>query len=85
MFGPKGLHGELEAGMLRHFLQGTLGYVGLTVVKPFAAFHVPYLDELARREVLASLAAHVDDFDALPLLEQPDLSRFDDRFAPREA
>lgn len=84
MFGPKALHGELEGGMLRHFLQGTLGYVGLSVVRPFAAFHVPYLDESARREVLASLATQVDGFDALPLLEQPVLSRFDGDFAPLE-
>ena len=28
MFGAQGTHGELAGGMLRHLLQGTLGYVG---------------------------------------------------------
>ncbi len=32
LFGQEGIHGELEYGMLCHFRQGSLGYVGLDVL-----------------------------------------------------
>jgi putative NADPH-quinone reductase len=47
MFGPQSIHGELETGMLRHFFQGTLGYVGLAMHQPFVAYHVPSVDDIA--------------------------------------
>lgn len=83
MFGPGSLHGELEQGMLRHFLQGTLGYVGLAVHRPFAAYHVPYLDDAARRGLLDELEACVLALEERPLLAMPDLAAFDDRLEPR--
>ncbi|MBR0754332.1 NAD(P)H-dependent oxidoreductase [Bradyrhizobium jicamae] len=50
MFGSDAIHGELETGMMRHFFQGTLGYVGLSVHQPFVAYHVPYVtDRTGRR------------------------------------
>jgi NAD(P)H dehydrogenase (quinone) len=82
MFGPGSLHGDLEFGMLRHFLQGALGYVGLDVLEPFAAYHVPYIDEEARRGVLESFRAHLGQLDTLPLLPMPKLEQFDATFAP---
>ncbi|MGB0695339.1 MAG: NAD(P)H-dependent oxidoreductase [Rhodospirillaceae bacterium] len=41
MFGPDAIHGDLALGMMRHFFQGSLGYVGLDVLEPFIAYHVP--------------------------------------------
>ncbi|HIC81974.1 MAG TPA: flavodoxin family protein [Kiloniellaceae bacterium] len=83
MFGPGAIHGELEGGMMRHFFQGTLGYVGLAVHRPFVAYHVPYLDEATRGGILEDLAACVDTLDARPFLPMPDLADYDDRLAPR--
>lgn len=85
MFGPGAIHGELETGMMRHFFQGTLGYVGLAVHRPFIAYHVPYVDDAARRGTLDELCACVRDLDDRPLLPMPDLHAYDDTFAPKGA
>jgi NAD(P)H dehydrogenase (quinone) len=82
MFGSGSLHGDLEFGMLRHFLQGALGYVGLDVLEPFTAYHVPYVDEAARRDLLDRFRAHVAGLDTLPVLPMPKLEQFDATFAP---
>lgn len=84
MFGERGIHGELVRGMMRHLFQGTLGYVGTTVLDPFVAYNVPYIAEEARGEQLAALreiAAAIDDRAVLPV---PRLEDFDDRLAPIE-
>lgn len=83
MFGPGALHGELETGMLRHFFQGTLGYVGLSVHRPFAAYHVPYISDEARRGLLDELRAHVRGLDDVPFMPMPDLEAYDEVFAPK--
>jgi len=83
MFGPTAIHGQLVTGMMRHFFQGTLGYVGLAVHAPFVAYHVPYVDDAARRAMLADLAHYVHTLDRQPVLAMPDLADFDDTFAPR--
>jgi NAD(P)H dehydrogenase (quinone) len=85
MFGPEGIHGPLETGMLRHFLVGTLGYVGLTVVEPFAAYNVPYISAEARQALLCELSRRIERFNSLPLISVPNLEAFDDRLAPRRA
>jgi NAD(P)H dehydrogenase (quinone) len=82
MFGPDAIFGELESGMLRHFLHGSLGYVGLTVHKPFFAHRVPYVDAAERTSMLALLAEYVRTLEQQPLIEMPDLSRFDERMIP---
>lgn len=82
MFGEGAIHGELEQGMLRHFLQGTLGYVGLDVIEPFAAYHTPYIDADARSRLLADLRGHVERRDELQVMQVPRLDRFDETFAP---
>lgn len=82
MFGPDAIHGELT-GMLRHLLQGTLGYVGYDVLDPFFAYHVPYTSDGERQEILAALRtklAHLEDCAALPM---PSLLDFDERFGRR--
>jgi NAD(P)H dehydrogenase (quinone) len=83
MFGPGGIHGELETGMLRHFFQGTLGYVGLAVHRPFTAYHVPYIDASARAALLAELAQAVRELDRRAYLPMPDMADFDELLAPR--
>jgi NAD(P)H dehydrogenase (quinone) len=85
MFGDGAIHGPLADGMLRHLLQGSLGYVGYEVLEPFFACHVPYLPEEERRAILDRLRAHVAQVDALPSLRMPDLAAFDDTFRPKAA
>jgi NAD(P)H dehydrogenase (quinone) len=82
MFGPGSLHGELATGMLRHFFQGSLGYVGLAVHEPFVAWHTPYVTDDERRATLDRLAAAVAGVDDRPTLRMPDLGAFDATFAP---
>ncbi len=84
MFGPDALHGALPMGMLRHLMQGTLGYVGYSVLEPFIAYHVPYVSDEARREMLSSLDAVVANLDDRPLLPMPSLERFDEQFRPMD-
>lgn len=83
MFGPGAIHGELETGLMRHFFQGTLGYVGLAVHRPFVAYHVPYVDDAARRTMLDDLRACVRDLEHRPVLQMPDLDAYDTAFAPK--
>jgi NAD(P)H dehydrogenase (quinone) len=84
MFGAGAIHGELEDGLMRHFFQGTLGYVGLAVHHPFVAYHAPYVDRAGRSLMLDELKAYVSAIDAQPLLPMPRLEEFDETFAPRE-
>ena len=83
MFGDGGLHGELVTGMMRHLFQGTLGYVGTTVLEPFVAYHVPYVGDPARRALLDDLRGLVADIDRRTALPVPDLALFDETLAPR--
>lgn len=85
MFGSGSIHGELEQGMMRHFLQGTLGYVGLAVHEPFVAYHVPYVDQKARGALLNELRTTVVEIDKRPLMAMPNLRAFDETFARRPA
>ena len=85
MFGPNAIHGELETGMLRPLLQGTLGYVGFAVHRPFVAYHVPYLGEAERRALLDELRHAVATLDARPFLPMPDPARFGPTLEPLAA
>ncbi|WP_045458156.1 NAD(P)H-dependent oxidoreductase [Caballeronia cordobensis] len=80
MFGPKGIHGELASGMLRHLLQGTLGYVGYDVVEPFFAWHVPYCSEAERADTLARWCGFVERLETQPRIAMPLLEDYDDVF-----
>lgn len=82
MFGADSLHGDLEAGMLKHFLQGTLGYVGLEVLQPFVAYHTPYLTDAQRAGILEDLALHARNLDKVDSLAMPRLDAFDREFRP---
>lgn len=56
MFGTQGIHGPLD-GMLKHLLQGTLAYAGLQVLPPFIGWHVPYVSDEARQQILGNYSA----------------------------
>ena len=83
MFGPRAIHGPLE-DMLRPLLRGTLYYVGMQVLPPFAAYHVPYVDDAERRRILESYRAYLRRLDRLEPLAFPRLEQFDDRLYPRD-
>lgn len=82
MFGPGSVHGELT-GMLRHLLQGTLGYVGFSVLAPFFAYHAPYIDAEARAGILESLQEELQALEGRPSLRMPSLRDFDETLRPR--
>jgi NAD(P)H dehydrogenase (quinone) len=75
MFGTDGIHGPIH-DMLRHFLRGTLAYSGMDVLEPFFAWHVPYISEEARVEMMDSYAQHLSLIDTLPVLDAPSMSDF---------
>lgn len=81
MFGPQALHGDLN-GMLRHVLQGSLGYVGFDVLEPFYAHHVPYLPEAERAAILDRWRATLGALESRPRLPMPSLDHYDDTFRP---
>lgn len=85
MFGPGSIHGELGMGMLRHILQGSLGYVGYGVIEPFIAYHVPYVTEEARGGMLVSLRQALQTIDTRPMVSLPTLSDFDEQFRPMKS
>jgi NAD(P)H dehydrogenase (quinone) len=87
MFGPGAIHGPLagEGGMLRHLLQGSLGYVGMEVLEPFFAYHVPYVSDPERAAMLARWRAELAALESRPALPMPDLDRYDEVLRRREA
>jgi NAD(P)H dehydrogenase (quinone) len=84
MFGPGSIHGDLK-DMLKHLLQGTLGYVGYSVHEPFFAYHVPYVENTERTGMLMKLFHAVENIDSRPVLPMPSLDDFDDQFRPKVA
>jgi len=83
MFGPEGIHGPLE-DMLRPVLRGTLGYTGMRMLPPFAAWHVPYVGEAERRAMLADFRAYLERLDDLEPLPMPRLDAYNDAMRPRQ-
>ncbi len=75
------IHGRLT-DMLKPLLQGTLAYTGMTVLPPYAAYHVPYVDDAVRAGYLADYAARLADLDALAPLSFPSLDDFDEQMRP---
>lgn len=84
MFGPGAVHGELDA-LLQPIQRGMLGYVGLSVLPPFAAFHVPYISTEARQAYLDQYREHLLTLDQRPPLELPSLDDYDERLRPKSA
>ncbi|QVM93760.1 NAD(P)H-dependent oxidoreductase [Pseudomonas entomophila] len=82
MFGPDAVHGELDT-LLRPIQRGVLGYVGLSVLPPFVAFHVPYISEEARLQYLAQYRQHLLTLDERAPLVFPSLDDFDANLRPK--
>jgi NAD(P)H dehydrogenase (quinone) len=81
MFGEGAIHGPLE-DMLRPLLRGTLAYVGLDVLPPFVAWHVPYISQQAREAFLTGYQQRLTHLADDQPLQFPRLSQFDDALYP---
>jgi NAD(P)H dehydrogenase (quinone) len=82
MFGPGAVHGPLD-DMLRPLLRGTLHYTGMDVLPPFVAWHVPYVDDAARRGYLERLDGWIGELERSEPLRFPGLDGFNERMRPR--
>lgn len=76
------IHGRLT-DMLKPLLQGTLAYTGMTVLPPFAAWHVPYVDDATRAGYLETYTERLGALDSLTPLTFPSLDDFDDAMRPK--
>lgn len=81
MFGEGAIHGPLE-DMLRPLLRGTLAYVGLQVLEPFVAWHVPYISHEAREDFLRAYQQRLEGLEQEQPLAFPRLDQFDERLYP---
>ena len=75
------VHGDLH-DMLLPLQRGTLAYTGLSVLPPFAAYHVPYVSAGTREAILEQYRDYLDSLDELQPLSFPTLSRFDRHLHP---
>lgn len=81
MFGEGAIHGPLE-DMLRPLLRGTLAYVGLEVLPPFVAWHVPYISAEARAQFRVGYHERLENLEQDSPLVFPRLSQFDEALYP---
>jgi len=81
MFAERGIHGPVE-GMLKPLLQGSLAYAGLDVLPPFVAWHVPYITDEARSQILEDLKHRLAHLQEDQPLTFPSLENFDERLNP---
>jgi NAD(P)H dehydrogenase (quinone) len=79
MLSEGGIHGDFN-DILMPLLQGSLGYVGMEVLEPFHAFHVPYISAEARVESLDKWRSELSNLDERKSMDMPDLSKFDEYF-----
>lgn len=75
------VHGDWEP-MLRPLQRGTLAYVGMRVLPPFAACHVPYIDPPARAAILERYRDYLQRLDQVEPLAFPSLADFDRQLQP---
>jgi NAD(P)H dehydrogenase (quinone) len=75
------VHGDWEP-MLRPLQRGTLAYVGMSVLPPFAAYHVPYVSQDAREGILRQYGDYLARLDDLRPLRFPSLADFDRALRP---
>lgn len=76
-----GVHGDL-LDMLRPLLRGTLAYVGMTVLPPFVAWHVPYISPEARGDFLRQYRTRLRSLEQQVPLAFPSLDDFDEKLRP---
>jgi NAD(P)H dehydrogenase (quinone) len=60
----------------------TLAYFGFEVLPPFIAYHVPYITDEARQQLLQQYQQHLQNLEQLQALEFPKLEQFDDKLYP---
>ncbi|MDV2469580.1 NAD(P)H-dependent oxidoreductase [Acinetobacter chinensis] len=82
MFGDRAIHGSMDH-ILTPVQRGTLAYVGFEVLPPFIAYHVPYISEDARKQMIVGYQQHLQQLEQLEPLVFPELEQFDDRLYPR--
>ena len=81
MFGQNAIHGAID-DLLLPIQRGTLAYVGFEVLPPFIAYHVPYITNEARQQLLQQYQQHLQNLEQLQALEFPKLEQFDDKLYP---
>lgn len=81
MFGQDAIHGSIE-NLLLPIQRGTLAYVGFEVLPPFMAYHVPYITDQARQQLLEQYQQHLQNLEQFTALEFPKLELFDDKLYP---
>ena len=82
MFSEEGIHDDLSS-LFRPLLKGTLGYTGFDVLDPFFAYHVPYLDDAARGDILTQWRGALAALEIRPVLEMPVTGEYDANFEHR--
>jgi NAD(P)H dehydrogenase (quinone) len=75
------VHGGWEP-MLRPLQRGTLAYVGMRVLPPFAAYHVPYISSGARGVILEQYRTYLLGLENIEPLRFPSLADFDRGLRP---
>jgi len=81
MFGDHAIHGSIE-DLLLPIQRGTLAYAGFEVLPPFTAYHVPYISNEARQQILLDYQQYLHNLENLPALDFPKLEQFDDKLYP---
>jgi len=69
--------------MLQPALQGTLAYVGMTVLPPFIAYHIPYISQEDRAAYLEKYVHHLQTLEQRPPLTFPSMNDYDDKLHPK--
>lgn len=83
MFAQNGIHGPIQ-DMLRPLLRGTLAYTGFDVLDPFFAWHVPYINQTERTQILSDYENCLRELDNRASLNFPSMDQFDERLFPKE-
>lgn len=81
LFGKNAIHGEIET-LLKPITHGTLGYTGFEVLKPFVAYHVPYIAEKERQNILKDFEECLQDLENRAILPMPNVENFDEKLNP---
>ena len=81
MFGENAIHGSI-AEYLCPIQRGTLAYAGFEVLPPFIAYHVPYISNENRQNILINFEAYLNDLQNLEPLTFPLIENFDEKMRP---
>lgn len=84
MMAADGIHGDIQQ-ILKPVLQGTFGYIGMTVLPPFVGYHVPYLSQEVRGGILEQYRQYLRDLDTLTPLTMPSLAHYDPQMKPLQS